>query len=33
MGEPDSIVDLGFTEVPEELFTEYLTSLGESSYR
>lgn len=33
IGEPDSIVDLGFTEVPEEIFTEYLSSLGESSYR
>ncbi|XP_075889764.1 desumoylating isopeptidase 1-like [Nelusetta ayraudi] len=32
IGEPDSIVDLGFTEVPEEIFTEYLSSLGESSY-
>ncbi|XP_022598487.1 desumoylating isopeptidase 1-like [Seriola dumerili] len=33
LGEPDSIVDLGFTEVPAELFTEYLTSLAESTYR
>ncbi|XP_023251272.1 desumoylating isopeptidase 1-like [Seriola lalandi dorsalis] len=33
LGEPDSIVDLGFTEVPAEIFTEYLTSLAESTYR
>lgn len=33
MGEPDSVVDMGFTEVPEELFMEYLTSLAESTYR
>ncbi|XP_054454732.1 desumoylating isopeptidase 1-like [Anoplopoma fimbria] len=32
LGEPDSIVDLGSTEVPEELFMEYLVSLAESSY-
>ncbi|XP_071318642.1 desumoylating isopeptidase 1b isoform X2 [Trachinotus anak] len=33
LGEPDSIVDLGFTEVPAEIFTEYLTSLAESTFR
>ncbi|XP_056153167.1 desumoylating isopeptidase 1b isoform X2 [Lampris incognitus] len=33
LGEPNSIVDLGFTEVTEEIFMEYLSSLGESSYR
>ncbi|KAM3592597.1 uncharacterized protein V6R79_021833 [Siganus canaliculatus] len=33
LGQPDSIVDLGSTEVPEELFKEYLISLGESTYR
>nr|XP_020443543.1 desumoylating isopeptidase 1-like [Monopterus albus] len=32
LGEPDSIVDLGFTEVPEDIFMEHLTSLGESTY-
>lgn len=33
LGEPDSVVDMGFTEVPAELFMEYLTSLAESTYR
>ncbi|XP_044035198.1 desumoylating isopeptidase 1b [Siniperca chuatsi] len=33
LGEPDSIVDLGSTEVPEEILMEYLTSLAESTYR
>ncbi|XP_026207846.1 desumoylating isopeptidase 1b [Anabas testudineus] len=33
LGEPNSIVDLGFTEVPEEIFMEHLTSLEESTYR
>ncbi|XP_034563183.1 desumoylating isopeptidase 1b [Notolabrus celidotus] len=33
LGDPDSMVDLGSTEVPEELFMEYLTSLAESTYR
>ncbi|XP_070783103.1 desumoylating isopeptidase 1-like [Enoplosus armatus] len=33
LGQPDSIVDLGSTEVPEEIFMEYLTSLAESTYR
>ncbi|GAA6219981.1 desumoylating isopeptidase 1-like [Lates japonicus] len=32
LGEPLSIVDLGYTEVPAEIFTEYLTSLTESTY-
>ncbi|KAI3365537.1 hypothetical protein L3Q82_010611 [Scortum barcoo] len=30
---PDSIVDLGSTEVPVEIFMEYLSSLGESTFR
>lgn len=33
LGEPNSIVDLGNTEVTEEIFMEYLSSLGESTYR
>ncbi|XP_053101921.1 desumoylating isopeptidase 1-like [Hemicordylus capensis] len=33
LGLPDLIVDLGFTEVSEELFLEYLASLGESIFR
>ncbi|XP_038591892.1 desumoylating isopeptidase 1-like [Micropterus salmoides] len=33
LGEPDFVVDLGSTEVPEEIFMVYLTSLGESTYR
>lgn len=33
LGEPDAIVDLGNTEVPKELFTEYISSLQESTYR
>ncbi|XP_029977843.1 desumoylating isopeptidase 1-like [Sphaeramia orbicularis] len=33
LGQPDSIVDLGSTEVSEELFMEYLMSLAESTYR
>lgn len=33
LGEPNSIVDLGSTEVTEEIFMEYLSSLGESTYR
>ncbi|XP_034427118.1 desumoylating isopeptidase 1b [Hippoglossus hippoglossus] len=32
LGEPDSVVDLGITEVPAEIFMEYLTSLAESTY-
>ncbi|KAM4623412.1 desumoylating isopeptidase 1b [Polymixia lowei] len=33
LGQPNSIVDLGQTEVTEEIFMEYLSSLGESTYR
>ncbi|XP_039991334.1 desumoylating isopeptidase 1b [Xiphias gladius] len=33
LGEPNSIVDLGYTEVPAEIFIEYLFSLAESTYR
>ncbi|XP_049419021.1 desumoylating isopeptidase 1b [Epinephelus fuscoguttatus] len=33
LGDPDSIVDLGSTEVNAELFMEYLISLAESTYR
>ncbi|XP_046710862.1 desumoylating isopeptidase 1b [Silurus meridionalis] len=33
LGEPDAIVDLGNTEVPKDLYTEYLSSLQESTYR
>lgn len=33
LGPPDSVVEMGSTEVPEDLFKEYLTSLGESKYR
>ncbi|XP_051968509.1 desumoylating isopeptidase 1b [Xyrauchen texanus] len=33
LGMPDSIVDLGNTEVPRDLFLEYLSSLSESTYR
>uniref|UniRef100_A0A3Q3VZ83 palmitoyl-protein hydrolase n=1 Tax=Mola mola TaxID=94237 RepID=A0A3Q3VZ83_MOLML len=33
LGEPDAVVDLGSTEVPAEIFMEYLTSLAESTYR
>uniref|UniRef100_A0A1A8GUJ5 palmitoyl-protein hydrolase n=1 Tax=Nothobranchius korthausae TaxID=1143690 RepID=A0A1A8GUJ5_9TELE len=32
LGEPDSIVDLGSTEVNEEIFREYLKSLSESTF-
>lgn len=32
LGPPDLTVDLGSTEVPEEVFMEYLTSLGESTF-
>ncbi|KAK9530695.1 hypothetical protein VZT92_012183 [Zoarces viviparus] len=32
LGNPDSIVDLGSTEVPADIFMEYLFSLAESSY-
>uniref|UniRef100_A0A8C5AXD0 Complement component C9 n=1 Tax=Gadus morhua TaxID=8049 RepID=A0A8C5AXD0_GADMO len=33
LGQPNSIVDLGVTEVTGEIFMDYLTSLGESTYR
>uniref|UniRef100_A0A8D0CAJ4 palmitoyl-protein hydrolase n=1 Tax=Salvator merianae TaxID=96440 RepID=A0A8D0CAJ4_SALMN len=33
LGPPDSVVHLGSTEVSEELFLEYLASLGESIFR
>ncbi|XP_062234633.1 desumoylating isopeptidase 1-like [Platichthys flesus] len=32
LGGPDCVVDLGLTEVPLEIFMEYLTSLAESTY-
>ncbi|XP_053325077.1 desumoylating isopeptidase 1 [Spea bombifrons] len=32
LGEPDTVVDLGNTEVTEEIFLEYLSSLGESGF-
>ncbi|XP_028346484.1 desumoylating isopeptidase 1 isoform X2 [Physeter macrocephalus] len=33
LGPPDSVVDVGSTEVTEEIFLEYLSSLGESLFR
>ncbi|XP_054913606.1 desumoylating isopeptidase 1b [Poeciliopsis prolifica] len=33
LGQPNSVVDLGHTEVNEDLFMEYLESLAESDYR
>uniref|UniRef100_U6CUY9 palmitoyl-protein hydrolase n=1 Tax=Neovison vison TaxID=452646 RepID=U6CUY9_NEOVI len=33
LGPPDSVVDVGSTEVTEELFQEYLSSLRESLFR
>ncbi|NXU50925.1 DESI1 isopeptidase, partial [Turnix velox] len=33
LGPPDLVVDLGNTEVTEEIFLEYLSSLGESMFR
>ncbi|MCJ8738497.1 hypothetical protein PDJAM_G00036510 [Pangasius djambal] len=33
LGDPDAIVDLGNTEVPKDIFTEYVSSLRESTYR
>lgn len=33
LGPPDTVVDLGETEVSEDIFMEYLSSLGESTYR
>ncbi|XP_075430141.1 desumoylating isopeptidase 1 isoform X2 [Ascaphus truei] len=32
LGAPDTVVDLGSTEVTEEIFLEYLSSLGESGF-
>lgn len=33
LGPPDTVVELGETEVSEEIFMDYLSSLGESTYR
>ncbi|XP_040608668.1 desumoylating isopeptidase 1 isoform X3 [Mesocricetus auratus] len=33
LGPPDTVVDVGSTEVTEEIFLEYLSSLGESLFR
>ncbi|KAJ8263926.1 hypothetical protein GJAV_G00143150 [Gymnothorax javanicus] len=33
LGDPDSVVELGDTEVTEDIFMEYLSSLGESSFK
>lgn len=33
LGPPDTVVELGETEVTEEIFMDYLSSLGESTYR
>uniref|UniRef100_A0A3Q0T0N3 palmitoyl-protein hydrolase n=1 Tax=Amphilophus citrinellus TaxID=61819 RepID=A0A3Q0T0N3_AMPCI len=33
LGDPDCVVEMGFTEVPGEIFMEYLTSLADSTYR
>ncbi|KAJ3607499.1 hypothetical protein NHX12_024550 [Muraenolepis orangiensis] len=33
LGQPNSIVELGVTEVTSEIFMQYLTALGESTYR
>ncbi|XP_063077200.1 desumoylating isopeptidase 1b [Engraulis encrasicolus] len=33
LGQPNSIVDLGETEVNEDIFMSYLMGLGESTYR
>lgn len=33
LGEPNAIVDLGNTEVTKDIFTEYISSLQESTYR
>lgn len=33
LGPPDTVVELGETEVSEEIFMEYLSALGESTYR
>lgn len=33
LGPPDTVVELGETEVTEEIFMDYLSSLGETTYR
>ncbi|GAA6081073.1 desumoylating isopeptidase 1a, partial [Tachysurus ichikawai] len=33
LGPPDTVVELGNTEVNEEIFMDYLSSLGETTYR
>ena len=33
LGPPDNVVELGDTEVSEDIFMDYLASLGESAYR
>uniref|UniRef100_A0A8C6LQC4 palmitoyl-protein hydrolase n=1 Tax=Nothobranchius furzeri TaxID=105023 RepID=A0A8C6LQC4_NOTFU len=33
LGPPDNVVELGETEVTEEIFMDYLSSLGATSYR
>ena len=33
MGEPQSVVDLGNTEIPHEMLMEYLQDLANTSYR
>uniref|UniRef100_UPI00398E742A desumoylating isopeptidase 1-like n=1 Tax=Pristiophorus japonicus TaxID=55135 RepID=UPI00398E742A len=33
LGPPDTVVDLGTTEVTEDLIMDYLSSLGESAFR
>ncbi|KAJ8387598.1 hypothetical protein AAFF_G00152940 [Aldrovandia affinis] len=33
LGDPNTVIELGSTEVTEEIFMDYLSSLGESTYR
>ncbi len=33
LGSPDTVVELGSSEVTEEIFMDYLSSLGETTYR
>ncbi|KAJ8345726.1 hypothetical protein SKAU_G00299190 [Synaphobranchus kaupii] len=33
LGEPNTVIELGSTEVTEEIFMDYLSSLGETTYR
>jgi len=33
MGNPDQIVDLGYTEIPFEIFWEHLRKLAVTTYR